>query len=72
MLSIGKMLFDGIILSFLASLFIVSSLRINPRMWLQGFPEDIQNAVPPKSRTEKRLSVAFGIPLWITPEAHPV
>ena len=69
--SMGKMLFDGMILSFLASLFIVSSLRVNPRMWLQDFPEDIRKAVPPKSKTEQRLSLAFGIPFLILLLAVP-
>ncbi len=71
MLSVGKMILDGIILSFLASLSIVVSLRLNPRIWLQDFPKDIQNEVPPKSQNEKRLSLVFGIPLLIVLFAVP-
>lgn len=72
MFSIRKIILDGAILSFIASLFIMVSLRLNPRIWLQDYPEDIQNKVPPKTRQEKRLSLIFGIPFLILLVAVPL
>jgi hypothetical protein len=62
MLLINKILLDGAILSVLASCFILVSLAINPRIWLQDYPKEIQESVPPKTEKEKRLSLMFGIP----------
>ena len=61
MLSISKIISDGVVLSLLASLFILITLRINPRIWLQDYPTDIQDKVPPKTQKEKRLSLILGI-----------
>ena len=71
MFSISKIVLDGAILSFTASLFIIVSLRFNPRIWLQDYPPDIQNKVPPKTEREKRLSLIFGIPFLILLVAVP-
>ena len=65
MSSIRKIVLDGAILSFIASLLLIVSLRLDPRMWLQDYPEDIQNKVPPKTGPEKRLSLIFGIPFLV-------
>jgi hypothetical protein len=71
MLSITKVLTDGAILSVLASLLILISMRINPRIWLREYPQDIQNKVPPKTLTERRLSLIVGIPFLILLFAVP-
>ena len=65
MLSISKIITDGVVLSLLASLFIVITLRLNPRIWLQDYPKDIQDKVPPKTQKEKRLSLILGIPFLV-------
>jgi len=71
MFSIRKIVLDGAILSFIASLLLIVSLRLNPRIWLQDYPEDIQNKVPPKTEQEKRLSLIFGIPFLVLLAAVP-
>jgi hypothetical protein len=56
---------DGLILSILATLFILVSIRINPRLWLGDYPQAIREQVAPKSEVEKRLSLWTGIPFLI-------
>lgn len=52
----------GAILSFVLSGIIIVSLRINPEMWLQDYPEDVQEAWGPMSEKAKgqRRWVAAG------------
>ena len=57
-----KTLLDGTLLSICASGLILISMRINPRIWLHDYPQDIQALVPPKTDREKQLSLAFGVP----------
>jgi len=56
---------DGTILTAVASLIILVSLRLNPRIWLQDYPAEIQAAVPPKTPQEKKLSLTLGIPFLL-------
>jgi hypothetical protein len=63
--SISKMILDGLILSAIASVLLVVTLRLNPRIWLQDYPHDIQARVPPKTARERQLSVVVGIPFLI-------
>jgi hypothetical protein len=69
--SISKIIIDGLILSAIASIFIVITLRLSPRIWLQDYPEDIQAQVPPKTKKEKQLALALGIPFLILLVAVP-
>ena len=46
-------------------------LRINPRMWLQDYPQDIQDRVPPKTEREKRQALIVGIPFLVVLAAVP-
>ena len=72
MFNIRRILRDGAILSFIASLLLMVSLRLNPRIWLQDYPEEIQDRVPPKTGREKRLSLIFGIPFLVLLVTVPV
>jgi hypothetical protein len=65
MLNIGKTFLDGIILSVLASTLLIGILRFNPRLFLQDYPDEIQNQVPPKTDQEKRQSLIVGIPFLL-------
>jgi hypothetical protein len=47
----------------LLGVFVLFTMRINPRLWLQDFPADIQALVPPKTRAEQRQTIIWGIPL---------
>lgn len=65
-------LLNGLILSLLASLWLLFSLWINPRAFLQDYPREIQEIVPPKTQAEKRLSLFFGIPFMLLLLLFPV
>jgi len=71
MLNITRIIVDGAILSVLASLFIIVTLRLNPRIWLQDYPKDVQAKVPPKTPQEKHLSLVLGIPFLLLLVAIP-
>lgn len=70
-MNISMLVLHGLILSVIAALFITATLRVNPRIWLQDHPPDIQAQVPPKTEQERKLSLALGIPflllLFVTP-----
>ena len=72
MFSIHRIVLDGALLSIIASLLILVSLRINPRMWLQDYPQDIQDAVPPKTEREKRQALIVGVPFLVVLVAVPL
>lgn len=62
MLDPAKIVVDGAILSLLASLILIGALRFNPRLFLQDYPQDIQDHVRPKTEKEKRQSLVVGVP----------
>ena len=62
MINLTKILLDGIVLSVLASITILAILRVNPRLFLQDYPDEIQEQVPPKMDQENRFSLLLGIP----------
>ena len=59
-----KILIDGAILAVGVSAFLVGAMLYNPRLYLNkgDIPPDILEAVPPKTREEKRLSLLIGLP----------
>ena len=65
MINSTKIIIDGVIFSAIASLYLFMILYINPRLFLQDYPEEIQRAVSSKSREERRLSILFGTPFLI-------
>lgn len=65
MLILSKLIVDGLILSVLATLVIGVSIRMNPRLWLQDYPKDIQALVPPKTEKEKQQTNLIGIPFLL-------
>ena len=71
MLNSGMTILAGAVLSVSASLFLIGILRFNPRLFLQDYPEDIQNQVPPKTTKEKRQSLVVGIPFLFLLVAVP-
>ena len=70
-MDVSRTILDGLILSVLASIFIVITMRLKPRIWLQDYPDDIQALVPPKTEEEKRVSLVLGIPFLILLFAVP-
>jgi len=69
MLDLGKILLDGSILALVGSILILAVVRFNPRLILNkgDVPKDILEAVPPKTKKEKRHSLLLGIPFlaWV-------
>jgi hypothetical protein len=65
MSNLNKILIDGAILSFLASLWLILALRVNPRIFLHDYPPKIQERVPQKTNPEKRLTYIFGVPFML-------
>lgn len=61
-MSLTRAVIDGALLSTAASVLIFASLRANPRIWLNDFPPDLRAAVPPKTPTEHRQSLVWGVP----------
>jgi hypothetical protein len=71
MLDISRIVLDGLILSAAATLWLVITLYVNPRLWLQNYPPAIQAQVPPKTAREKRLSLMVGVPFLLLLFAGP-
>ena len=55
----------GALVSLIASILLMLGLKINARAFLQDYPRAIQEKVPPKTISEKRLSYLFGIPFML-------
>jgi hypothetical protein len=60
-----KILINGAILSFLASLWLILVLRMNPRIFLHDYSPKIQEKVPLKTQVERKNSYIFGVPLML-------
>ncbi len=72
MISIGRILSDGVIAIIPFSIVIWATFLTMPRLWLHSLPADIQALAPPKTTGEKRLtgvmaifvlSAFFGVPI---------
>ena len=65
MIDLTRTIIHGAVLSLITSAFITITLYFVPRIWLQDYPQDIQDKVPPKTAQEKKLSLLLGIPFLI-------
>ena len=73
MFPLAQVLINSILLSLVFGVIVVGSLRWNPRIWIQDFPEAIRATQPPLTPSEKRqqrlvtvvfLTALIGLPLW--------
>jgi hypothetical protein len=64
MLSVERMLLDGALFTLVMSALILISLIMNPRVWLQDYPEALRVAAPPLTPAEKRQQIAITIPFF--------
>lgn len=55
-----QILMHGLIYSSGFAMIILISVLVNPRIWLQDFPEKIKHIVPPKSRKEINQTFVTG------------
>lgn len=65
MLSISRVLTDGVLLSLALGVIIIASLMYNPRIWLQDYPENVRKRVPPLNDAEKRAQRILMIPFLL-------
>lgn len=65
-------LLHGAIQSFLLSIVLLLIGLKNPRMMLQDYPKSIRDAVPPKTKEEKRLMIFYGVPFILIFIAYPI
>jgi hypothetical protein len=56
---------DGALLSLLASIVLLTMLRLDARLFLSHYPREIRAVVPPKSVKERRVSVLIGLLIGI-------
>lgn len=68
---LSSVLWQSVIYSLVLSLILNISQLYNPRIWLQDYPKDIREKVPPKNKREKMLSLYFGIPFLIFMVFYP-
>jgi hypothetical protein len=52
---------DGAWFSLVASTYLLVLLRFNPRIFLQHFPKEVREIVPPKSEKERRMSILLSL-----------
>ena len=52
---------DGALLSIVASIYLLLLLRFNPRIFVEHYPKEIREIVPPKSQQEQRISIVLGL-----------
>ncbi len=52
---------DGLLLSAVLGTVILISLYVNPRIWIQDYPEAIRVRIPPLNAHEKRQRIFFGV-----------
>lgn len=71
-MKINHTLLHGLALSIIASVYIIITLLINPRIWLQDYPQAIQDLIPPKDEKEKKLTLILGILFLILLLAFPL
>jgi hypothetical protein len=65
MLSVEHMLLDGALLSLVLSAILLISFLINPRVWLQDYPEALRKLAPPLTLAEKRQRIVIAVPLLL-------
>jgi hypothetical protein len=71
-MDLGRLLLDGAIYALTASLYLLLMLRVNPRLFLQDYPQEIRESVPPKTEAEKRQALLLGIPFMLLLLAGPL
>lgn len=72
MLSVERMLMDGALLIMVMSAMLLLSFLINPRVWLQDYPEALRKLAPPLTPTEKRQRIAIAVPFFVAFLAIPL
>jgi len=72
MVSLTRVLTDGVLLSLALSLLIFGSLTYNPRLWLQDYPVELRRQVPPQTKQEKQMQSVLIMPFLLLMFGIPV
>lgn len=62
MLDTARIVRDGALFSVAASTYLLVLLRLNCRLFLRHYPDELRKIVPPKSKHERQMSVLLGVP----------
>ncbi|MCA9904892.1 MAG: hypothetical protein KC547_13640 [Anaerolineae bacterium] len=65
MLQLSEILLGGGLLSLAIGAVILTSLIVNPRIWLNDYPEPIRQLAAPLTSNEKRLQYVFMVPFLL-------
>ncbi|MCL4248768.1 MAG: hypothetical protein KJ065_11545 [Anaerolineae bacterium] len=65
MLQLSEILLSGALLSLAIGAVILTSLIVNPRIWLNDYPEPIRQVAPPLTSNEKRQQYVFMVPFLL-------
>lgn len=72
MLQLDLALRDGLLFCLLMGILILASLVVNPRIWLNDYPESVRKVAPPLNAQEKRQRTAFTIPFLLAAVLIPI
>lgn len=60
-LSLNRILIDGTLFCAVTGVLVFGSLYLNPRLWLQDYPKEMQAKVPPLTSDEKRMRAILAV-----------
>ena len=67
-----SIIYHGFTYSVVLSLMVTISQLFNARLWLQDYPDEIKQTVPPKTRRERLLSLVVGVPFLLFIFIYPM
>jgi hypothetical protein len=70
--TLSTILIYGIPASLLLCTIIFAMSWVNPRLMLRSYPKDVKAAVPPQTAAEKRQTLYWGIPFWLSLLGFPL
>lgn len=62
----------GLLVSLVGSAIIFVMIWTNPRLMLRSYPKDVQAAVLPQTKAEKRQTLYWALPFWLCLLGFPV
>jgi hypothetical protein len=61
----GIVLRDGGLIALIASAYVMTLLRLNPRLFRRNYPSEVRQAVPPVSPEERKIGALAALPLFV-------
>lgn len=69
---ITRILIDGGILTAFFAIYLIGILYFNPRLMLSDYPDEVQAAVPPRTKKEIQLALLISIPALLVGVGLPL